>query len=181
MEENRMSFNKASMYYGAIIGTVLVIFLFISYALKITTSAVIGYLQYAVILIGVFLAQKRYRDMALNGYISYGKAYGFGLLTSFWGALILGFFSYVLYALIDPSLIDQAIVLAEETLWQQGRSDEEIELAMAMTSKMMSPLFMSFSVVIGITFIGALFALGTSIAVKKNDDSFEGNFPGEGV
>jgi len=173
-EKNTLS--KSAMYFGAILGIALVFFMFITYILDVTAAKAIGYLQYAIIVAGLFISQKKYRDDNLKGYISYGKALGFGTLTVFFASLIVGFFTYLLYSIIDPGLMEKILTASEDAMFERGLSDDEIDMAMQITRKFTNPLVLTFSTVFGITFIGFLFSLITSIFVKKKNDSFESNF-----
>jgi len=177
MEEvKNNSLSKTAMFYGAIIGVSLVIYTFIVYLAGLTTSKAIGFIQYIIIIGGIYYATKKYRDENLKGYISYGKALGFGTFTIFFASLIVGFFTYILYAFIDPSLIDKILAISEEAMTKQGLTDEQIDMALEMTKKFTSPLFLTFSTIFGLSLMGFIFSLITSIFIKKKDDSFESNF-----
>ena len=178
MEEVKSSsLSKSAMFYGAIIGVAMVLYMFVIYLVGLSTSKYIGFVQYIIIIGGIYYATKKYRDEALNGYISYGKALGFGTFTVFFASLIIGFFTYILYSFIDPSLIDKILMMSEEAMTSQGKlTDEQIDMALEMTKKFTTPLFITFSTVLGLTFMGFLFSLITSIFIKKKDDNFESNF-----
>ncbi|MDD3875331.1 MAG: DUF4199 domain-containing protein [Bacteroidales bacterium] len=176
MENNTSSLNKSAMYYGAIIGILLVSVILLSYVFNMTTQRAIGYFQYIIIVGGITLAQIKYRNNNLNGYMSYGKALGFGTLTIFYASVITGFFTYILYAFIEPGLIEQILEMTEQAMVDKGMSDEEIDMALTFSRKFTSPTILAVSAVFGSTFIGFLFSLITSIFTKKKDDSFESNF-----
>jgi len=174
LKEN--SFSKSAMFYGAIIGISLVLYTFIIYLVGLSTNRYIGFIQYIIIIGGIYISTKKYRDESLKGYISYGRALGFGTLTIFFSSLIIGFFNYILYKFIDPSLIDKILAVSEEAMTKQGLTDEQIDLAIEMTKKFTSPLFLTFSTIFGLSFMGFLFSLLTSAFVKKKDESFGSNF-----
>jgi len=177
MEEVKTnSLSRSAMFYGAIIGVILVFFTFIVYLAKISTNQFVGIVQWVIMIVALYFSAKKHRDENLNGYISYGKALGFSTLTIFFASLIIGFFTYLLYTYIDPSLIDKIMEVSEENMIAQGMSDEQIDMALEMTKKFTSPLFLTFSTIFGITFMGFIFSLIISIFIKKKDDSFEGNF-----
>lgn len=175
-EQQKSSLIKQCMFYGALIGIVLVLFSFITYLTGFSTNKSVGYIQWIILIAAIFISQKRYRDETLGGYISYGKALGFGTLTLFFASLIIGFFTYLLYAVIDPSLIDKILQISEESMVAQGMPDEQIDMALEWTRKFTTPLAMTISTIIGLTFLGFIFSLITSLIIKKKDNSFESNF-----
>lgn len=170
------SFSRSAMFYGAVVGIIIVAYTFILYVTDLTTNRAVGFAQWAIMVACIYMAVKRYRDESLGGYISYGKALGFGTLTVFFASLIVGFFTYILYTFIDPSLIDEILRVSEESLLQQGLSDSEIDAALEMTKKFTTPLFITITTIIGISFMGFIFSLIVGIFVKRKDDSFEGQF-----
>lgn len=56
---------------------------------------------------------RSYRDHYNSGYISYGKSLGAGVVITVYAAIITAIYIYVLYAFIDPGLIDKSLALAE--------------------------------------------------------------------
>jgi len=175
-EEKNSGFTKQCMFYGALIGIVLVLFTFTTYITGLSTNRGVGFAQWIILIAAIFFSQKRYRDESLKGYISYGKSLGFGTFTIFFASLITGVFTYLLYAVIDPSLINKILQISEESMVAQGMPDEQIDMALEMTKKFTTPLFMTFSTVFGLTFLGFIFSLITSIFIKKKDNSFDSNF-----
>jgi len=176
MEPKSHPFNKSAMTFGATIGIILTSIILLTYVFDLTTVSAFAYLQYLIIAGGITIAQIKFRDNVLGGYINYGKALGFGTLTMFYAAIITGFFTYLLYAFIEPGLVEKIIEISEQKLYEQGLSDEEIDMALTFTRKFSTPTFIAFSGVLMTTFAGFLFSLITSIFTKKKDDSFEGNF-----
>jgi hypothetical protein len=176
METKSVPFNKMAMSFGAMLGIVLTGIILLTYVFDMTTVKFFAWLQYLIIAGGIVLAQIKLRDNTLGGYMSYGRALGFGTLTMFYAAIITGFFTYILYAFIEPGLVDKILDISEQKLFEQGLSDEEIDMALTFTRKLTSPTFIAFSGVLGTTFAGFIFSLITSIFTKKKDDSFESNF-----
>jgi len=175
-EQKENSLAKSAMYYGALIGAALVLYTFIIYLTGQTTNRFLGFVQYFIIIGGIYYAVKKYRDESLNGFISYGKALGFGTLTIFFAALIIGFFTFILYSYIDPSMIDKILAISEDAMVARGMPNDQIDMAMEWTRKFTTPLALTISTVFGLTFMGFIFNLIISLIVKKNDDSFNSNF-----
>jgi hypothetical protein len=76
---------------------------------------------------------------------------------------------------LDPGLIVQAKNIQEEVLRQRGLSDDQIDAALSISAKMMTPAVMAFSALFVSVIIGTIVSLLTSIFIKKepNADSFD--------
>jgi hypothetical protein len=125
-------------------------------------------------IIGIVIAQIQYRNREMNGAISYGQALGFGVAIMLFSGIISALYTLIIFNL-DPSLVDQIKAVQEEAMLKKGLSEEQIEAAIAMSSKMMSPAWMSIMGLFGSVFMGTIISLITSIFVKKqaNEDAFD--------
>ena len=168
MEENRTSLMKHVMTYGAIIGLSLVVYSILLYITGLTFSKGLGFIQYAILFVGIYLGSKVYRDRALGGFITYGKALGLGVLISVFVGIISVFFNFIMMRYIDPSLVEKYMAIVEDQLQnsrfiQADQIDDAIEKSRnAMTAVWSLPVgVLSFSI------IGFIISLITSLFVKK--------------
>ncbi len=173
MEEKSTSVWKISMNYGAILGLVLIIYSVILYVFDLTTSTPAGLGRTVFLIAGLIMGMKAYRDKVLNGNMSYGQALGFGVLMALFASVLLGFYMYLLYALIDPGLMEREFSIAEEKLLNKGMSADQIETQMNMARKFASPALSAIGTLFGITFWGFLLSLIISIFMKKDKNPFE--------
>ena len=120
------------------------------------------------------LIQIAYRK-ALGGGISYGQALGIAVASAFVASVITAVFTFILYKFIDPGLIDQIRLASEEQLYQRGMPDEQIDAALAVTSKFQTPEIISVMSVFSLTFMGLIIGAVTAIFTKKqsSDKIFE--------
>jgi hypothetical protein len=117
---------------------------------------------------GIILGQLAYKK-ALGGTLTYGQAVGVGVLTMVFASLISGIYTYLLYAVIDPSLQEQLRIFTEEQIIQQGKvPEEQLEMAVNMAAKFQTPPIMFAMAVVGGAFIGTIISLITAIFIKKN-------------
>lgn len=166
MEENR-SIWKETLNYGIILGLINVGLAVLTYMFDLTFKT---WLMWPMILISVlvlFFLLRSYRDHYNNGYISYGKSVGAGVIISLYAAIIAAIFAYVLYAFIDPGLVDKSLAVAEERLIARGMPDAAIEQAMELQAKMIKPWFTALMSVINGVFMGLIFSLIVSLFVMK--------------
>ena len=162
------------MLYGLIIGVVIVLFSVILYITGQMFNRTLGYLSFLIYIIGLVLIQLRYRDHELNGEISYGKAVGIGVATMLFSGIISTLYTIIIYK-VDPGLIDQFKTIQEEALLAKGMSEEQVDAAINMSVKFMTPGIMAISGLLGAVILGTLISLVTSIFVKKqgNIDAFD--------
>lgn len=168
--EEKSTFWKTAMVYGLYLALVLTLFSVITYVAGLILNPKIGYVSIALVIIGVVIAQINYRNRELNGAITYGQALGFGVAIMLFAGIVTALYTLVLYTFIDPGLIDQMKAAQEDALLLKGLTPDQIDAAMAMASKMMSPVWMSIMALVGSVFSGTIVSLITSIFVKKQPD-----------
>lgn len=173
--EQKSTFWKSAMVYGLYLALALTLFSVILYVSGLILNTKVGYLSLVLSFAGIYIAQVNYRNRELNGTISYGQAVGFGVAIMLFAGIVTALYTIVLYTFIDPGLIEQMKSVQEEALSQRGLSEEQIETAMTMTSKMMTPAWMSIMGLFGSILGGTIISLITSIFVKKlpSEDAFD--------
>jgi hypothetical protein len=173
MEEKRPDLMKQTMTYGAIIGLVLVVYTVILYITGLTFNKGLGFIQYVILIAGLYLGTKAYRDKFLGGYISYGQALGFGVMIALFVGIISVFFQYLLMRFIDPGLVDKYMLIMEEQ-FENSRfiPKDQIDLALEKSRQSMTAIW---SIPVGVlvfTFFGFIISLITSAVVKKDSNPF---------
>lgn len=176
MENQKNLLFKHAMNYGLIMGVALVILSLITYlAGAIKAPTWVSFINYAIMIGIIIWGTMKYRDEVLSGAISYGNALGFGVLISLFAGIIVAVFTFLLTTVIDPDYIGKILALTEEELVKRGMSDDQIEAAIEMQKKFMSPLIISVSALFGMVVMGFIFSLITSIFLKKEKSPFESN------
>jgi hypothetical protein len=134
-----------------------------------------GYISYVIIIVGIALAMRTYKENSSDEGVTYGRALGLGTLQSLFASLILGFFTFVLFKLVDTTLIDKLFAFLEEQFIRTGVSENQVETMMTMYKKFTTALTYSFGQVFSVTLMGFLFSLILSIFFKKQStDPFHG-------
>jgi len=168
MEEKPVSLIKSSLTNGIYLGIVLILVSVVLYVTGLMFATWAQYISYPILIAGAIWAQVAYKK-ALGGEMTYGQALGVGLLTIVFASVLSGIYSYVLFAVIDPGLQEQALLVAEQRLVEQGKlSQEQIDAALNMQSKFMKPPIMAVFALVGGAFIGLIISLITAIFTKKN-------------
>jgi uncharacterized membrane protein YcjF (UPF0283 family) len=168
MEEKPVSLWKSSLTYGLYLGIAMILVSVVYYATGNTFAKSTQWISYIVIIAGVILAQFSYRK-SLGDVMTYGQALGVGVLTMVFAAVISGFYTYLLYGIIDPSLQDQLRLSIEEQIVKQGKvPEEQIDMAVEMATKFQKPAIMFVMAIFSGAFVGLIISLITSIFTKKN-------------
>lgn len=166
MEEKR-SVWKETLNFGIILGLIAIVLSVLTYMLDLTFKTWILWPSLVISFLVLFLLLRSYRDHYNNGYISYGKSVGAGVVINVYAAVITAVYIYVLYAFIDPGLVDQQLAVAEEKMVSRGMPESAIEAGLAMQAKLMKPWFTSLMSVINGVFFGLIMSLLVSLFIMK--------------
>jgi hypothetical protein len=169
-EQFNVPFTRTAMKWGAIMGfgSILVSMLFYFFTGKMDTqNSFQTVISIGIYIAGIIFCIKEQRDELQQGYISFGRATGVSMLTVICSALISGVFTYAFLKFGDPGLIENMITQTEEKLREDGQSDEQIEMAIEMTRKIMQPGFLTFSAIFMSALIGLVPSLIIAAIMKK--------------
>jgi hypothetical protein len=176
MEDNGSNRLKFAMTYGAIVGLSLVVYYVLLYLADLTFNKTLGLVQYIVLCIGIYLGTKAYRDKALGGFISYGRALVFGIIISVFVGIIVVFFNFVMMRYIDPGLVDKNMAVMEEAFQNSRLSRmipaDQMDASLEKARESMTSVWSIPSGVFVFSFIGFIFSLVTSAFLKKNPNPF---------
>lgn len=174
MEEQNesVSVKQVAIKWGLISGIVsIVLFLAIYYAGMIgnTWVSVVGGVITIVLMV---LAHKEFKELG-NGFMSYSQGLGLGTLMVVISSAVSSLFTYVYVKFINLGYTQELLDLQRMNMEDQGLSDDQIDAAMGMTEKFMTPEIMfAMGIIVGIL-IGFILALIVSAITKKNDPSLE--------
>lgn len=164
-------FLRSSLIAGLFIGIVLILLSVIFYASGLFFEKWTSFILYLILILGSIWAQLRYRK-ALGGEMSYGQAFGIGIMAIVFGAILFGIYFYLLYKVIDPSLMDRVKLLAEQKLVESGSlPEDQMEMVLSMQSKFTTPGFVAVVKMFGDIFWGVIISLVTAIFTKKQSSN----------
>ena len=158
---------KPAFTYGLLTAIGLILLTLVIYFADLMEVKWVNWIGYLVLVAGVALGTKAYRDEVRGGFISYGSALGFGTLSMFFAALISAVFTYLFYVLIAPDALEKLKVMAEIRALETNPNLTDQELDMVM--RFVSPTLMAITTVFSYTFFGFVISLITSAILKKND------------
>jgi hypothetical protein len=175
MENQKVSVWKANLNWGLILGLALVIYSAILYFSDNMFNKSLSYFSYLIIVIGLFLGIKAYRDNFLGGYITYGQTIGAGIIISLYASIISAVFTILLYKFIDPDLSQKLFAFTEQQMLDKGTPEDQVEMAMKITEKFLNPYFMAGFAILGSVVVGLIISLIEGIFLKKENPANEMN------
>lgn len=163
-----MDSKKVSLKYGLILGGAVIIYSAIINQLGLSTDRTVASLSYLILPIVLYMAIKKNQQASEN--YSFGAGFGTGFKVTVIATLIVTVFTYVYFAFIDPDMIQFIIEQAENDLYARDMSEDQIEMAIEMQKKFMTPGMMAFWGGIAYLFIGTILALIIAAITKKSDN-----------
>ena len=175
-KENTGTKWKHIMNWGAITGIALIAIGLVFYMIGVKNSKISQLLSYVILIGGIYIGLKKYRDDVENGMLSYSKSLITGTQIAFFASILLGFYMFIFFNYVDASMITEMLNQQEQAMIDKDMPTENIEDAMVIMRKMMTPTSMAAISVLSFTIIGFVISLVVSLFVKKEDKSFEGGF-----
>jgi hypothetical protein len=167
---------KYGLYFGMATSAIFMVLYLVNPRLmmNIPITIVIGYLFpiFFMVLAG------REKRSSLEGFISFGEAVKETFLCYLIGSFIITVFTYILYNIIDPSLIDvmmdEAAKMGESFMRMMGAEEAEIQEGTKEMAKIdfnpMSPGLLFFNWMVGLVFPGIIISLIISAIIKNSSD-----------
>jgi len=161
---------KYAADYALILGGYIAIFFILDYLFPnnsiVSLLSMGGFLATPMV---CFQLAKRYRDLALGGYIRYWQVWSFGIWLFFFAALLMSVLYYVRYQFLQPDFIakamNQSIQLLQQMKYPQKYVDAMINYGVPTTIKLVLTYLWMY--IIG----GALlFLLISPMVARKKDD-----------
>jgi CDP-diglyceride synthetase len=119
----------------------------------------------------IYFAHKYYKDNG-DGYMTIGQGTGIGFWLALVSTAISSVFSYIYMKFIDASFIENAMDEARRKMEEQGNlSDEQIDQAMSITEKFMTPeIMLGTGLIFGVILVVIIALIISLITQKKNPE-----------
>jgi hypothetical protein len=171
-----------SLIYGLLTAAISIVFSVITYILGLPFQSPVMYFSFVILLGGLIYGTLQYKNVYLGGYISFGKAFLSGFLIVLTAAIVASLYTFIFLTFIDPAylekIIQQSLDQSEAKMVAKGLSQDQIDGALAVTRKFMTPVIMSVMGILSNAFFGAILSLIGAAFLKKEDKSFDGQFKG---
>lgn len=107
------------------------------------------------------------RDLQLGGYIGLGRCLGIGALTGVIAGAIGALFTLLYLTVINPGFTEQLKELMVAQWEEQGMSEEQIEMALGMSSTFTNPVMLSVWQTLGGALLGLIVGLVAGLIMKR--------------
>jgi len=170
MEKKNSSVVVNALIWGVIIGLISIVYSVILYMLNQTFNRALGYAGIIIMIVGLAIAMKSYRDNILDGMLPFGKAFGFGVLIVVFASLLGSIYTYLLYTVIDPGLQEKILEFMADKMLESGRVPEaQLDQALEFSKKFMSPTYLTVSGFIFSCLGGTVISLIMAAIFKKEE------------
>ena len=176
MENKPVSVWRGTLNPALMLGFALIIYTLILYFLdkSFDRSIVLAIISIAILIGGLVLGIRSFRDDSRSGILTYGQGVGAGTIISLYAGIIMAVFGIIQYTLIDPELIDKFFALQEEQLIEQGRLSESlIEQQIDLMKKIITPVSLPLFGILNYVFMGVIISLLATIFLKREGDAFK--------
>ncbi|MCK5845872.1 MAG: DUF4199 domain-containing protein [Bacteroidales bacterium] len=174
MDKDHSTF-KLAMRPGLYIGLISVALSLVLWATisDLQLRSKLGYIVLAIVAFMFYKFTVSYRETNMGGEITYGESFKFQTSMTVVYSLISAIYSYLLFAVLDPGMVENIREMAAEEMYKQNMAEEQIEAAIEMQAMFMTPEFMTISTVFVTFLTGVLLALIVSFFTKKEITTFD--------
>lgn len=175
MEEKPRSVLVNGVYYGLITGTALIVFSLIMFLLDLYLNRAVNWIGYIFLIAGMVWGTIEYRKKYSNGFLTYGKAF----TSCFWIGVFAGILSsvylFIFTQFIHPGFINELLDQTRAGIMTSSpdMSEEQIEQAVEMSAKFMTPVMMTIWGLVMYAIIAAVAGLILAVFLKKEDPTLK--------
>ncbi|MES2779258.1 MAG: DUF4199 domain-containing protein [Bacteroidota bacterium] len=164
-----------AMKYGLIVAfahiIVNIVFYMINPELSQKGTSALGITQLLILLAAtiyiLYSVTVKRRDEDLDGYISYSQSLGFMIKIALPASFVIAIYTYIFLAYINVDFMQKMWETQAQEMYNQGKSEEEVEQVMKVGKMMSSPLILTFFGFMGSLFQLFIFSLIASIFARK--------------
>lgn len=162
----KTSLKKVGLKYGIYLALVSIIYSILLQIMGLAANQTLGYVGLIFLIVALILAHKEFKDS--NEFMSYGQALGISMIIVSINAVISAIFTYLYLKFVDDSMIGMIRDKAMETMEKRGMSDTQIDQALQIQSKFMTPEWILIWGILGGIFFGFIISLIISAITKKS-------------
>lgn len=174
--ENSTTIKSTAFTYGIVLGVVSIIMLVLIYVLNITdTNYFLAILSFSLSILVYFFGLKEFKSKN-SGFISLTDALKVGLAIAVIGGLISAVYTYIHYSFVYPEFLEITLEKAQQEMLDSNSSmsDAQMEQALAISKKMVSPFAQATFSLVGSIFFGFIISLVIGLIIKKKNPALEG-------
>ncbi|TLV00663.1 DUF4199 domain-containing protein [Dyadobacter luticola] len=170
--EEKVSTARFALKYGALGAVVIMIYTTILNVAGLAQNRMLGFLSFVFMIVAIVLALKEFKEEN-KGFLSYGEGLGLGSLLSAVMGLLTSAFTMFYTQFIDNTIMAQTLDKMREELERQGKSDSEIDTAMELSQKFMSPGILFVFGVFSYLIFGFILSLVIAAIMRREKPVFD--------
>lgn len=171
--ETKQIFQKHALTYGVLAGLVAILLTVIVYSMgsfiekPFWSTFAITLINFGITFYAIYSFRKE-----TGGYLKLGQAMKLGVAIAFIMGLIAAVSNWVFMTYVEPDTVNQMLEIARQQLEEQAMlSEEDIENALSVSKKFMSPAVSIPMGIISSVFFGVIYSLISGLALQKKDPS----------
>ena len=171
MEEKKASYGKMSLYYGLVVGGLMILLSLILYIFDVGRESYLNSIQYLILLGGIIWGAKTYRDLYLDGNITYGKSFSVGFMIGLFASIISSIYIFLFFQYFDPGMLTEILNSAEQKILETNPniSDADLEMALKISAKFSTPVMIAVWAFVANVIVSVIISLIVSIFIKKDN------------
>ncbi len=170
--EPKVTTTSVAMKYGIITAIAAIVYSAILLVAGLNNNQALGYVGFVILIVGMVLAMRDFKT-ANAGYMSYGQGLGIGTMVSGIVGLLASAFTILYTQFIDTNVMQETMDITRQRLEEQGMDDSQIDAAMQMSEKMMTPGLMFLMGILSYVIIGFIISLIVAAIMRRNEPIFE--------
>ncbi len=171
METQEVSVKKIALNYGLILALLSIVVSVIAYVTNnhIERPWWVSVLS-TVVMVGVIVYGLKTFKSENSGFLSIGEALKVGLAISIIAGIIGALYNYIFVTVIEPDFVTQMLDMTRDQMIEQNpeMAQDQMDMAMGITEKMMQPTIMSAIGIIMTLFFGFIISLISGLIMKVN-------------
>jgi hypothetical protein len=175
MEEKvKAPFWKPALIYGAILGFASVFLSLVFYFIGLSTASWVNWVNTVISIALLVYLMLQYRKDYLGGYASFGQIFVMALVAGIISTIIGVVYIYLLYTVIDPGLLEQVKIVAQERIMSNSRIPESMydDIFEKMEKRTTANYIAKMALIAG-PFIQAIIALVVAAFIKKEESPLD--------
>jgi len=171
MEKQAVSVKKIAMNYGLMLALLSIAVSVIAYVTNnhIERPWWISVLS-TIVMVGVIVYGLKHFKNENEGFLSISDALKVGLAISIIAGIVGALYNYIFVTVIEPDFVTQMLDMTRDQMVEQNpeMTQEQMDMAMGISEKMMQPSIMSAIGIIATLFFGFIISLISGLILKVN-------------
>lgn len=167
----KRSMSSTAIMNGIVLGVALIAISFLFYMISSDLVKYGNWLGYIVHIGLLVYAMIQFKNAQEGRLISYGRTFKLGFLMSLYAGILVAVYTFIQFTVIAPEELANAVLIAEDAILETNpnMSDEQFDMAMKISTWMLTPTMMTIMTLVGVLIRGTIFSLIIAAFVKSDN------------